>query len=124
MIVVYYKIFRAARRIVLEERRAQTHLETHSYVQAASMGTPAPTTPTRTPVPSTPTAATPATNNGCMANKRNSLSSHSLLVEGDASGPGGCAASAGGEGRDAAYPTRHTTGVSTAQNKTITTFAA
>ncbi|XP_052126119.1 5-hydroxytryptamine receptor 1-like [Frankliniella occidentalis] len=26
MIVVYYKIFRAARRIVLEERRAQTHL--------------------------------------------------------------------------------------------------
>nr|CAD7428648.1 unnamed protein product [Timema monikensis] len=33
MIVVYYKIFRAARKIVLEERRAQTHLETHSYLE-------------------------------------------------------------------------------------------
>lgn len=33
MIVVYYKIFRAARRIVLEERRAQSHLETHSYLE-------------------------------------------------------------------------------------------
>lgn len=34
MIVVYYKIFRAARRIVLEERRAQTHLgPPHTYLQ-------------------------------------------------------------------------------------------
>jgi 5-hydroxytryptamine receptor 7 len=33
MIVVYYKIFRAARRIVLEERRAQSHLGTHSYLE-------------------------------------------------------------------------------------------
>ncbi|KAK7864743.1 hypothetical protein R5R35_013619 [Gryllus longicercus] len=33
MIVVYYKIFRAARRIVMEERRAQSHLETHNYVE-------------------------------------------------------------------------------------------
>jgi len=33
MIVVYYKIFRAARRIVLEERKAQSHLETHSYLE-------------------------------------------------------------------------------------------
>lgn len=33
MIIVYYKIFRAARRIVLEERRAQSHLETHSYLE-------------------------------------------------------------------------------------------
>lgn len=33
MIVVYYKIFRAARRIVLEERKAQSHLETHSYME-------------------------------------------------------------------------------------------
>lgn len=33
MIVVYYKIFRAARKIVLEERRAQSHLKTHSYLE-------------------------------------------------------------------------------------------
>ncbi|XP_024086019.1 5-hydroxytryptamine receptor 1-like [Cimex lectularius] len=31
MMFVYYKIFRAARKIVLEERRAQTHLETSHY---------------------------------------------------------------------------------------------
>lgn len=29
---VYYKIFCAARRIVLEERRAQSHLEAHCYL--------------------------------------------------------------------------------------------
>ncbi|XP_067007801.2 5-hydroxytryptamine receptor 1 [Anabrus simplex] len=33
MIVVYYKIFRAARKIVLEERRAQSHLETPNYLE-------------------------------------------------------------------------------------------
>lgn len=33
MIVVYYKIFRAARRIVNEERRAQSHLEPHCYFE-------------------------------------------------------------------------------------------
>uniref|UniRef100_A0A1B6DW61 G-protein coupled receptors family 1 profile domain-containing protein n=1 Tax=Clastoptera arizonana TaxID=38151 RepID=A0A1B6DW61_9HEMI len=34
MIFVYYKIFRAARKIVLEERRAQSHLETsHCYLE-------------------------------------------------------------------------------------------
>lgn len=34
MITVYYKIFCAARRIVLEERKAQTHLETnHCYLE-------------------------------------------------------------------------------------------
>ncbi|XP_048509215.1 5-hydroxytryptamine receptor 1 isoform X2 [Athalia rosae] len=32
MIVVYYKIFCAARKIVLEERRAQNHLEAHCYL--------------------------------------------------------------------------------------------
>ncbi|XP_034255168.1 5-hydroxytryptamine receptor 1-like [Thrips palmi] len=37
MIVVYYKIFRAARRIVLEERRAQTHLgPPHGYLQPSA----------------------------------------------------------------------------------------
>lgn len=41
MIVVYYKIFRAARRIVLEERRAQTHLgPPHGYLQPP-LATPA-----------------------------------------------------------------------------------
>ncbi|XP_066140521.1 5-hydroxytryptamine receptor 1-like [Euwallacea fornicatus] len=33
MIVVYYKIFRAARRIVNEEKRAQSHLEPHCYLE-------------------------------------------------------------------------------------------
>lgn len=33
MIVVYYKIFRAARKIVMEEKRAQLHLENHSYLE-------------------------------------------------------------------------------------------
>lgn len=33
MILVYYKIFRAARRIVNEERRAQSHLEPHCYFE-------------------------------------------------------------------------------------------
>lgn len=34
MIFVYYKIFRAARKIVLEERRAQSHLDTsHCYLE-------------------------------------------------------------------------------------------
>ncbi|KAK3921421.1 5-hydroxytryptamine receptor 1 [Frankliniella fusca] len=38
MIVVYYKIFRAARRIVLEERRAQTHLgPPHGYLQPPAL---------------------------------------------------------------------------------------
>lgn len=33
MMIVYYKIFRAARRIVNEERRAQSHLENHCYLE-------------------------------------------------------------------------------------------
>lgn len=33
MMVVYYKIFRAARKIVLDEKRAQSHLETHCYLE-------------------------------------------------------------------------------------------
>ncbi|KAJ0170828.1 hypothetical protein K1T71_013600 [Dendrolimus kikuchii] len=33
MIVVYYKIFRAARKIVKDEKRAQSHLETHCYLE-------------------------------------------------------------------------------------------
>ncbi|CAB3227636.1 unnamed protein product [Arctia plantaginis] len=33
MVVVYYKIFNAAKKIVKEERRAQSHLETHCYLE-------------------------------------------------------------------------------------------
>nr|XP_023030310.1 5-hydroxytryptamine receptor 1-like [Leptinotarsa decemlineata] len=33
MMLVYYKIFRAARRIVNEEKRAQSHLESHCYLE-------------------------------------------------------------------------------------------
>lgn len=33
MILVYYKIFRAARRIVLDEKRAQSHLDAHCYLE-------------------------------------------------------------------------------------------
>lgn len=33
MVVVYYKIFSAARKIVKDERRAQSHLETHCYLE-------------------------------------------------------------------------------------------
>lgn len=33
MVVVYYKIFKAARKIVKDERRAQSHLETHCYLE-------------------------------------------------------------------------------------------
>lgn len=33
MIMVYYKIFRAARKIVLDEKRAQSHLESHCYLE-------------------------------------------------------------------------------------------
>ncbi|KAK9502186.1 hypothetical protein O3M35_012767 [Rhynocoris fuscipes] len=39
MMFVYYKIFRAARKIVLEERRAQTHLETsHCFLEINKNG--------------------------------------------------------------------------------------
>lgn len=33
MILVYYKIFRAARKIVHEEKRAQSHLDSHCYLE-------------------------------------------------------------------------------------------
>lgn len=33
MVLVYYKIFSAARKIVKDERRAQSHLETHCYLE-------------------------------------------------------------------------------------------
>ena len=33
MMLVYYKIFKAARKIVMEEKRAQSHLESHCYLE-------------------------------------------------------------------------------------------
>ncbi|XP_025834394.1 5-hydroxytryptamine receptor 1-like isoform X2 [Agrilus planipennis] len=60
MIVVYYKIFRAARKIVLDEKRAQSHLESHCYLEISvkngggppenkiSAHTPSPGKPNRT----------------------------------------------------------------------------
>ncbi|XP_012547038.1 5-hydroxytryptamine receptor 1 [Bombyx mori] len=33
MVIVYYKIFRAARKIVKDEKRAQSHLEAHCYLE-------------------------------------------------------------------------------------------
>lgn len=33
MVVVYYKIFSAARKIVMDEKRAQSHLEAHCYLE-------------------------------------------------------------------------------------------
>lgn len=33
MLVVYYKIFSAARKIVMDEKRAQSHLESHCYLE-------------------------------------------------------------------------------------------
>lgn len=38
MMFVYYKIFRAARKIVEEERRAQSHLETSCYLEISKNG--------------------------------------------------------------------------------------
>lgn len=60
MMVVYYKIFRAARRIVLDEKRAQSHLEAHCYLEISvkngggppenriSSHSPSPANPSRT----------------------------------------------------------------------------
>lgn len=65
MVVVYYKIFSAARKIVKDERRAQSHLETHCYLEinvknggaaeAKLLGTQQPQPPTRGSTASTNT---------------------------------------------------------------------
>lgn len=65
MMFVYYKIFRAARRIVLEERRAQTHLETtHCYLEINvknGNGPPEAKLATNPSTGSSPAISTPAT---------------------------------------------------------------
>lgn len=57
MILVYYKIFRAARRIVNEEKRAQSHLETHCYLEISVKnggGPPENKISSQTPSPANP----------------------------------------------------------------------
>ncbi|KAG8316304.1 5-hydroxytryptamine receptor 1 isoform X2 [Homalodisca vitripennis] len=65
MIFVYYKIFRAARKIVLEERRAQSHLETsHCYLEISVKNGGGPPEAKLAPNVSTgssPAVSTPAT---------------------------------------------------------------
>nr|QBH22225.1 serotonin receptor 7 [Nilaparvata lugens] len=65
MIFVYYKIFRAARKIVLEERRAQSHLETsHCYLEINARngnGSPEAKIASNPSTGSSPAVSTPAT---------------------------------------------------------------
>ncbi|XP_068625549.1 5-hydroxytryptamine receptor 1-like [Battus philenor] len=71
MVVVYYKIFSAARKIVKDEKRAQSHLETHCYLEinvknggateAKLLGNQAPPPPTR--------GSTASTNTTCSIDK-------------------------------------------------------
>ncbi|XP_054257694.1 5-hydroxytryptamine receptor 1 isoform X1 [Macrosteles quadrilineatus] len=65
MIFVYYKIFRAARKIVLEERRAQSHLETsHCYLEISAKnggGPPEAKLAANVSTGSSPAVSTPAT---------------------------------------------------------------
>lgn len=62
MIVVYYKIFCAARRIVLEERRAQLHLETnHCFLEiSVKNGDGPPESRLATSYDTSPATSTPA----------------------------------------------------------------
>lgn len=78
MMVVYYKIFRAARKIVLDEKRAQSHLEAHCYLEISvkngggppenkiSSQSPSPANPTRVNHRSS-TASTNTTVNICVS---------------------------------------------------------
>lgn len=57
MMLVYYKIFRAARRIVHEEKRAQSHLESHCYIEISVKnggGPPENKISSQTPSPANP----------------------------------------------------------------------
>ncbi|CAG9862603.1 unnamed protein product [Phyllotreta striolata] len=57
MMLVYYKIFRAARRIVNEEKRAQSHLENHCYLEISVKngdGPPENKISSQTPSPANP----------------------------------------------------------------------
>lgn len=57
MILVYYKIFRAARKIVHEEKRAQSHLDSHCYLEISVKnggGPPENKISSQTPSPANP----------------------------------------------------------------------
>lgn len=57
MMVVYYKIFRAARKIVLDEKKAQSHLESHCYLEISVKnggGPPENKISSQTPSPANP----------------------------------------------------------------------
>lgn len=60
MMVVYYKIFRAARKIVMDEKRAQSHLESHCYLEISVKnggGPPENKISSQTPSPANPPKA-------------------------------------------------------------------
>lgn len=57
MMLVYYKIFRAARKIVMDEKRAQSHLESHCYLEISvknGNGPPENKISSQTPSPANP----------------------------------------------------------------------
>ncbi|XP_011568967.3 5-hydroxytryptamine receptor 1 [Plutella xylostella] len=72
MIVVYYKIFSAARKIVKDERRAQSHLETHCYLEINVKnggGAEARLLGANPPPPPAARGSTASTNTTCSADK-------------------------------------------------------
>ncbi|KPJ19176.1 5-hydroxytryptamine receptor 1 [Papilio machaon] len=74
MVVVYYKIFSAARKIVKDEKRAQSHLETHCYLEINvknSGATEAKLLDTQEPQPPT-RGSTASTNTMCSSEKTES----------------------------------------------------
>lgn len=57
MLVVYYKIFQAARKIIMDEKRAQSHLESHCYLEISVKnggGPPENKISSQTPSPANP----------------------------------------------------------------------
>lgn len=73
MMIVYYKIFRAARRIVLDERQSRSHLESHCYLEiSVRNGGCVPVTQS---ISSSPAASTPAIANRVQHHHRSSTAS-------------------------------------------------
>lgn len=73
MMIVYYKIFRAARRIVLDERQSRSHLESHCYLEiSVRNGGCVPVTQS---ISSSPAASTPAIANRVQHHHRSSTTS-------------------------------------------------
>lgn len=73
MMIVYYKIFRAARRIVLDERQSRSHLESHCYLEiSVRNGGCVPVTQS---ISSSPAASTPAIANRVQQHHRSSTAS-------------------------------------------------